>query len=315
MPIKIPEDLPARSVLEGESIFVMTTRRAETQDIRPVRLVILNLMPTKIATETQLMRCLSNSPIQAEIDLLQTSSHTAGNTSPEHLASFYKTFDEIRDDRYDGMIITGAPVEHLDFEDVDYWPELTRILDWTLTNVYSTFHICWGAQAGLYYHYGVRKYPLASKCFGVYWHDVLAPASPLFRGFDDAFPAPHSRHTEVRPDDIMACPDLELLATSPEAGVHVCARRGLRQVFVSGHGEYDADTLAQEYARDRDRGLDIEVPVGYFPGDDPARVPRMTWRAHASLLYSNWLNNVVYQDTPYHLEDLEPLPSRRGRSD
>ena len=181
--------------------------------------------------------------------------------------------------------------------------------------MYSTFHICWGAQAGLYYHYGVRKYPLASKCFGVYWHDVLAPASPLFRGFDDAFPAPHSRHTEVRPDDIMACPDLELLATSPEAGVHVCARRGLRQVFVSGHGEYDADTLAQEYARDRDRGLDIEVPVGYFPGDDPARVPRMTWRAHASLLYSNWLNNVVYQDTPYHLEDLESLPSRRGRSD
>jgi len=313
MPIRIPGALPARAVLEGEGIVVMPEARADSQDIRPLRLLILNLMPTKIATETQLMRRLSNTPIQAEVELLQTASYTPGNTPVEHLESFYTTFDAVKGARYDGMIITGAPVEHLEFEDVVYWPELTQIMDWTLTNVYSTFHICWGAQAGLRYHFGVPKYPLGAKCFGVYEHEVLSPHSPLFRGFDDTFAAPHSHHSEVRLEDIAAAPGLELLATSAQAGVYACATPDARQVFVTGHAEYDADTLALEYNRDRERGLPVDVPVNYFPDDDPSQPPRVTWRSHASLLFSNWLNNVVYQDTPYDLTQLQPLPSlRRG---
>ncbi|MDL2273233.1 homoserine O-succinyltransferase [Oscillospiraceae bacterium OttesenSCG-928-G22] len=303
MPIKIASDLPARKVLEQENIFVMTETRALHQDIRPLKLVILNLMPVKITTETQILRCLSNSPLQIEVDLLQASSHVSKNTPQDHLLSFYYTFDEIKDRKYDGMIITGAPVELLPFEEVDYWPELKRIMDWSLENVFSTFHICWGAQAALYYHYGVPKYPLERKLFGVFDHRVIHSTAPLFRGFDDHFSAPHSRYTECREDDVRRA-GLKILSDSADAGLYVVANRDGRQIFVTGHSEYDGDTLKTELQRDRERGLDTALPKNYFPRDDERARPRVTWRSHANLLYSNWLNYYVYQTTPYNLSDI-----------
>ncbi len=305
MPIKISDSLPARAVLEGERIFVMTEYRALHQDIRPLSVLILNLMPTKIVTEIQLMRKLSNTPLQIDVDLLYTSSYDSRHTDREYLASFYTTFDEIREKRYDGMIITGAPVENMSFSDVDYWPELCEIMEWSKTHVFSTLHLCWGAQAGLYYHYGIDKRPLPQKMFGIFSHRVLDPTCPLFRGFDDVFTAPHSRHTEVPASAIEANPDLTLLAVSDEAGVFACAGKSGRQIFVMGHPEYDAYTLASEYNRDVKRGLPIEVPRHYFPDDDPTQEPIVTWRANAQLLYTNWLNYYVYQTTPYDLRDLE----------
>ncbi|MCL2587849.1 MAG: homoserine O-succinyltransferase [Oscillospiraceae bacterium] len=304
MPIKIPDSLPARATLEGENIFVMTELRAVSQDIRPLRLLILNLMPTKIVTETQILRKLSNTPLQIEVELLQTVSHDAKNIDQTHLDSFYRTFDEVKGNRYDGMIITGAPVENLDFEAVDYWPELCEIMDWTKTNVHSTLHICWGAQAGLYHHYGVQKYSLPEKLSGVFEHDILKPQSPLFRGFDDHFMVPHSRYTDVRAEDIAAMPSLELMSVSERAGVFIVKSENSRQFFVTGHPEYDADTLAREYFRDRDKGLDTAIPEHYFPGDDPTQPPCVSWRSHAQLLYTNWLNYYVYQTTPYDLDQL-----------
>lgn len=303
MPIKVAADLPALKNLERENIFVMHARRAEEQDIRPLRLLLLNLMPTKLETETQILRCLSNTPLQLELDLLQTSSYKATHVPEEHLLDFYMTFDEIEHLRYDGMIITGAPVEHLEFEKVAYWKELCRIMDWSRENVFSTLHICWGAQAGLYHHYGVKKYPLEAKKFGIFEHTVAAPNSPLMRGFDAKFLAPHSRHTEVRIEDVARVPSLEILATGEKSGLYIAATRDRRQLFVTGHCEYDADTLSREYFRDVDKGLPIAVPENYFPNDDPSLEPPLTWRAHAMLLYSNWLND-VYQQTPYDLNDL-----------
>jgi len=302
MPIKIPNQLPATPILENENIFVMTENRAMHQDIRPLRLLILNLMPTKIVTETQLLRKLSNSPLQVEIEFLQTISHTSKNVDPEHLESFYTSFEKVRDTHYDGMIITGAPVENLEFEDVDYWKELCDIMEWTSNNVFSTFHICWGAQAALYYHYGIPKYPLGPKLSGVYRHKVLKPQSPLFRGFDDEFHMPHSRYTEIRESDILAMPKLELLSVSDEAGVFALKSVDNRHVFITGHPEYDADTLALEYFRDVKKGLPIDVPKNYFPNDDPTAPPFVYWRAHAQLMYSNWLNYYVYQSTPYDIK-------------
>lgn len=304
MPIKIPTGLPANRILESENIFVMPENRAVHQDIRPLKLLILNLMPTKVVTETQILRCLSNTPLQIEVDLLQASTHTSKNTSADHLLSFYTTFNEIRHLKYDGMIITGAPVEHLEFEQVDYWDELCEIMEWSRTHVYSTFHICWGAQAALYYHYGIPKYPLDKKMFGIFQHDVLCPKSPLLRGFDDSFPAPHSRHTEVRAEDIEKKDDLKILSTSPEAGVYIVSSSDGRQIFVTGHAEYDSNTLAGEYFRDLERGLKIDLPQNYFPGNDPSKTPVVTWRSHAHLLYTNWLNYYVYQGTPYDLDNL-----------
>lgn len=303
MPIKVPADLPALKSLERENIFVMHARRAEEQDIRPLRLLLLNLMPTKLETETQILRCLSNTPLQLELDLLQTSSYKATHVPEEHLLDFYMTFDEIEHLRYDGMIITGAPVEHLEFEKVAYWKELCRIMDWSRENVFSTMHICWGAQAGLYHHYGVKKYPLDAKKFGIFEHTVAAPNSPLMRGFDAKFLAPHSRHTEVRIEDVARVPELEILSTGAKSGLYIAATRDRRRLFVTGHCEYDADTLSREYFRDVDKGLPIAVPENYFPNDDPSLEPPLTWRAHAMLLYSNWLND-VYQQTPYDLNDL-----------
>lgn len=304
MPIRIPDSLPATDVLEGENIFVMTEYRAMHQDIRPLKLVLLNLMPTKIVTETQIMRKLSNTPLQIEIELLQTASHNAKNVSGQHLETFYTTFDKIKDERFDGMIITGAPVELLDFENVDYWDELARIMTWSTTHVHSTLHICWGAQAGIYFHYGISKYELPEKVFGVFEHRVDKPYSPLVRGFNDLFNAPHSRYTEVHAADIEAHPDLELIATSDEAGVYIAKSTDSRNFFVFGHPEYDADTLWKEYERDAAKGLDMPVPSHYFPGDDPTQKPQVTWRAHAQLLYTNWLNYYVYQTTPYDLANM-----------
>ncbi|MCL2080318.1 MAG: homoserine O-succinyltransferase [Oscillospiraceae bacterium] len=301
MPIKIPNQLPATPILEGENIFVMTENRAMHQDIRPLRLLILNLMPTKIVTETQLLRKLSNSPLQVEVEFLQTISHVSKNVDPQHLASFYTTFEKVRDLQYDGMIITGAPVENLEFEDVDYWRELCDIMSWAASNVFSTFHICWGAQAGLYYHYGIPKYPLGSKLSGIYKHFVCKPNSMLFRGFDDEFYMPHSRYTDVREADILAVPELELLSVSDEAGVFAVKSKDNRRVFVTGHPEYDADTLAIEYFRDKEKGLPAKVPQNYFPNDDPAASPVVHWRAHGQLMYTNWLNYYVYQSTPYDI--------------
>jgi homoserine O-succinyltransferase len=299
LPIRIPDSLPATSVLEGENIFVMTEYRALHQDIRPLNLLILNLMPTKIVTETQLLRKLSNTPLQIHVQLLQTSSHTAQNTDSAHLRSFYTTFDQVKSSQYDGMIITGAPVENLEFEDVDYWRELCAIMEWTRTHVHSTFHICWGAQAGLYYHYGIPKRSLPKKLFGIYEHTIIRKKSPLFRGFDDRFYAPHSRYTEVALEDIAAKPELELLALSDEAGVFGVKSADNRRFFIFAHPEYDPDTLAQEYFRDVARGLDIAVPAHYFPGDDPSLAPIVNWRSAGQLLYTNWLNYYVYQTTPY----------------
>jgi len=304
-PIKIPDFLPARAVLESERVFVMSEDRAKHQDIRPLNLLILNLMPTKMVTETQLMRKLSNTPLQVNVELMYTSSHQSQNTDMEYLSSFYTTFEQIRDKRYDGMIITGAPVENMDFEDVDYWPELCEIMEWSKTHVYSTLHICWGAQAGLYYHYGVNKYPLNEKMFGIFEHDIVDTTCHLFHGFDDTFMAPHSRHTAVDAEQIRSHDELLLLATSKEAGVFAAQSLDARHVFVFGHPEYDAITLALEYRRDVNRGLEIEVPKHYFPNDDPNEQPVVTWRAAGQLLYTNWLNYYVYQATPYDLREID----------
>lgn len=302
MPIRIPDALPATETLESENIFVMTEFRALHQDIRPLRVLILNLMPTKIATETQIMRKLSNTPLQCEVELLRTSSHEAKNVSAQHLDTFYRTFDEVRDSNFDGLIITGAPVEQLDFADVDYWDELVEIMDWSTTNVHSTFHICWGAQAGLYHHYGINKHELPSKLSGVYQHRVIKPSSPLVRGFDDRFYAVHSRYTGVDEDAVAANPDLEIIATSDVAGLYIVKSVDSRRFFVFGHPEYDSDTLRLEYERDVKRGIDPDVPVNYFPNDDPSREPLNTWNSQAQLLYTNWLNYYVYQTTPYDIE-------------
>lgn len=304
MPINIPDGLPAISVLEKENIFFMTEQRAMHQDIRPLKIAILNLMPKKIETETQLLRVLSNSPIQVDIELLQMSSHRSKNTSSEHLMKFYKTFKDVKKERFDGMIITGAPVEHVSFEEVDYWPELVKIMDWARTNVYSTFFICWGAQAGLYHYYGIDKYPLSQKMFGIFEHDNLQPSHPLMRGFDEKFLAPHSRHTEVRREDIENCSDLTLLSCSDTAGVYIAASNDSRQFFITGHSEYDRCTLADEYWRDVNKGLQIDMPVNYFPNDDPTQTPLYQWRSHAHLLYANWLNYFVYQEPPFDLSQL-----------
>ena len=299
MPIRIPDSLPATGVLEGENIFVMTERRALHQDIRPLNLLILNLMPTKIVTETQLLRKLSNTPLQVNVQLLQTRSHTSQNTDTAHLQSFYTTFDQVREQQFDGMIITGAPVENLEFEEVDYWDELCEIMDWTRTHVHSTFHICWGAQAGLYHHYGINKQTLPKKLSGVYEHTIIRKRSPLFRGFDDRFHAPHSRYTEVTMEQLLTKPELELLALSDEAGVFGAKSTDNRRFFIFAHPEYDDDTLAQEYFRDVKRGLNPPVPAHYFPGNNPSLSPIVRWRSAGQLLYTNWLNYYVYQTTPY----------------
>lgn len=303
MPIKIQDDLPAKSILEDEHIFVMTETRALSQDIRPLKIVILNLMPTKIETETQILRRLSNTPLQIEITLLQTSTHVAKNVSEEHMIAFYQNFDQIKDENYDGMIITGAPVEMLPYEEVEYWDELCEIMEWTKTHVHSTFHICWGAQAALYYHYGIPKYILDHKVSGVFEHKLLNRKSRLFRGFDDTFYVPHSRHTEVRAEDIAKVDKLRIMAASEEAGVYVVGSTDDSQFFVMGHSEYDADTLAKEYFRDVDKGMNPDVPKHYFPDDDPKNQPYMNWRAHSQWLYSNWMNYFVYQTTPYELKN------------
>ena len=299
MPIKIPNDLPAVKTLAEENIFVMTETRAITQDIRPLKILLLNLMPTKIATETQFSRLLGNTPLQVELELMHTSSHKATHVSEDHLLAFYKTFDEVRDNYYDGMIITGAPVEHLPFEDVEYWQELVEIMEWTKTHVHSTLHICWGAQAGLYYHYGIEKYPLESKLFGVFPHVADYKQSMLFRGFDDVFMVPQSRHTTVKREDVEACPDLKILASSDECGVYAVMGKKNRQIFITGHSEYDALTLNSEYVRDVNLGRPITVPKNYYKDNDPKNDPIVSWRSHANLLFSNWLNYFVYQTTPY----------------
>ena len=304
MPIKIPDSLPARAVLEGENIFVMTEHRALHQDIRPLSLLILNLMPTKIVTETQILRKLSNTPLQITVELLQTASYVGHNTDASHLDSFYTTFDQIKERKYDGMIITGAPVENMEFDQVDYWDELCTIMEWTKSHVHSTLHICWGAQAGLYYHYGIPKRSLPQKLFGVYEHKVLKPSSPLFRGFDDVFYAPNSRYTEVWEEDVRRVPELEMMASGEESGVFAVKSVDSRRFFVLGHPEYDSDTLAREYFRDRDQGIPIRVPQNYFPGDDPSRPPIVRWRSAGQLLYTNWLNYYVYQTTPYDIKEI-----------
>ena len=299
MPIKIPNALPARETLEQENIFVMPETRAETQEIRPLRIALLNLMPTKIVTETQLSRLLGNTPLQVELELVQVSSHKSKNTSEEHMLAFYKPFYEIEDQYYDGLIITGAPVEQMPFEQVEYWDELCRIMEWSKTHVHSTFHICWGAQAGLYYHFGIDKVPLEKKMFGVFPHKVTYKNSILMRGFDDEFYVPHSRHTSIRREDVLAVPEIKILAESEEAGLYAMATKGGKQVFITGHSEYDFDTLNREYVRDKNAGLPIEVPKNYFPNDDDTQTPIVRWRGHANLLYTNWLNYFVYQSTPY----------------
>lgn len=307
MPIKIPSELPAFSLLESENVFVMPEERAIMQDIRPLKILILNLMPTKIDTENQLLRLLGNSPLQVDIELLQTATHKSKNTSQSHLENFYKTFDQIRDNSYDGMIITGAPVEMLPFEEVDYWEELCEIMEWSKKNVYSTFHICWGAQAGLYYHFGIDKHELGGKISGIYTHSVLNPRHPLMRGFDDYFTMPHSRYTGVYREDIEKHNELEILAISRCAGVSIVCNKNGRQFFVMGHAEYDRNTLAGEYFRDVNKGIHPSIPFNYFPNNDPMERPVMTWKSNANLLYTNWLNYYVYQQTPYHLEDLKAI--------
>jgi homoserine O-succinyltransferase/O-acetyltransferase len=300
MPIKIPDALPARAVLERENVFVMDETRAIHQDIRPLKILLLNLMPVKITTETHMMRMLSNSPLQVEVELLHPKSHTTRHTPTEHLDAFYKTFDEVEPEKFDGMIITGAPVEQIEFEEVTYWDELTEIMEWSVHHVTSTLHVCWAAQAGLYYHYGIGKHPLEEKMFGVFKHTVSDPTVPLVRGFDDVFVAPHSRYTEIHRNEIIAHPELTLLSESRDAGVYIVVDRG-RMIFVTGHSEYDPSTLKEEYQRDLEKGLDVAVPKNYFPGDDPEKAPEVRWRSHANLLFSNWLNYYVYQITPYDI--------------
>ncbi|MCL1790822.1 MAG: homoserine O-succinyltransferase [Peptococcaceae bacterium] len=303
MPVKIPDALPAAKVLSEENIFVMTENRALHQDIRPLKIAILNLMPTKVVTETQLLRLIGNTPLQIEPVFLCTATYRPTHFL-EHLQAFYRTFDTVRDQRFDGLIVTGAPVELMEFEEVHYWDELTDILDWANTNVFSTFLICWAAQVGLYHYYGVPKHKLAKKMFGVFSHRVLDRSSMLVRGFDDDFQAPHSRYTEIRLEDVLVCPDLKILCDSPEAGVYIVTSKDSRRVFVTGHSEYDADTLGVEYWRDARKGVSVEVPRNYYADDDPHQDPRVNWRGHAHLLFSNWLN-FVYQETPYELEGIE----------
>ncbi len=305
MPIKIPNDLPAVRTLEAENIFIMTEKRALMQDIRPLRILLLNLMPTKIDTETQFSRLLGNTPLQVELTLMHTSTHISRHTSAEHLLTFYKTFDEVKEENFDGMVITGAPVEKMPFEEVEYWEELCEIMDWSRTHVFSTLFVCWGAQAGLYHFYGVPKYPLSEKLFGVFPHTVEQRDSRLFRGFDDTFFIPHSRHTEIRREDVERTGALTVLASSPQAGLFALEAQGGRRIFITGHPEYDPDTLGREYRRDKDAGLPITVPFNYYPGDDDQKPPRVSWRAHANLLYSNWLNYFVYQTTPYDIDKIE----------
>ena len=302
MPIKIPDSLPATQTLLNENIFVMHEVRAAKQDIRPLRVALLNLMPTKIETETQFARLLSNSPLQVELTLLQTATYEAKNTSREHLLAFYETFEDVKERKFDGLVITGAPVELMEFEDVEYWDELCRIMEWSKTHVYSTLHICWGAQAALYYHYGIKKYPMDEKLFGVFPHEVEYKNSMLFRGFDDVFMAPHSRHTTIHREDVEAVPELQILASSEEAGVYVIKTEQGKQIFITGHSEYDALTLEKEYLRDKNAGLPIEVPKNYYPDDNDTRKPLVTWRSSANLLFFNWLNYFVYQTTPFELD-------------
>lgn len=307
MPINIPDTLPAAEILTNENVFIMTDTRACHQDIRPLKIAILNLMPTKIATEIQILRLLGNSPLQVDITLLHPKSHICKNTPEEHLTKFYNTFEDIEQDRFDGLIITGAPVEHLDFEEVTYWEELKKIMEWSKHNVYSTLHICWAAQAGLYYHYGIPKYPVEHKVFGVFPHTVNQKTNKLLRGFDDVFYAPHSRHTEIRKEDILKMQDIEILSQSEESGIYIVAAKNGRQIYVTGHSEYDPLTLKSEYDRDLAKGLPIAIPKNYYPENDPNKVPMVKWRSHANLLFSNWLNYFVYQETPYELEKLEDI--------
>ena len=305
MPIKIPNELPATATLRSENIFVMTETRALSQNIRPLQILLLNLMPTKIDTETQLARVLGNTPLQIELELIAPSGHVSKNTSQEHMLTFYKSFEDVKERTFDGLVITGAPVELLDFEEVDYWPELCQIMEWSKTHVHSTLHICWGAQAGLYYHYGIKKHTLSRKLFGVFEHTVEDPNYILFRGFDDTFLVPHSRNTTVIREDIEAVEGLKVLAASPEAGVYAVKNEGSSQVFLMGHLEYDRDTLKREYVRDVAAGVDIQIPKNYFPDDDPKREPVVNWRSCAHLLYANWLNYCVYQTTPYDITTIK----------
>lgn len=305
MPIKIPDKLPAVKVLNDENIFVMTDMRAQTQDIRPLKIIVLNLMPLKIETETQLSRLLGNTPLQIEMELMNTKTYKSKNISEKHLISFYKTFDEIKDEYYDGMIITGAPVENLEFEEVEYFDELCEIMKWSKTHVHSTFHICWGAQAGLYYHFGIKKYKLENKMFGVFKHKVEHKNSILLRGFDDEFYVPHSRHTTVLRKDIEKVKELKILASSDEAGIYAVMTKNGRQIFIMGHSEYDRDTLGNEYLRDKAAGHNIQIPKNYYPDDDVSKIPVSNWRAHANLLYSNWLNYFVYQTTPFDVRTIK----------
>ncbi len=305
MPIRIPNDLPAVKTLNDENIFVMTDTRATSQDIRPLRILVLNLMPKKIETETQLSRLLGNTPLQVELELIRTSTHQSKNTAAEHLLSFYKTFDDVKNQNFDGMIITGAPVEHLEFEEVEYWDELCEIMEWSKKHVHSTFHICWGAQAGMYYHFGVQKQPLDKKMFGIFEHKVVYNNPILFRGFDDVFNVPHSRHTTVLREDIEKVPELKILAESDEAGVYAVMTENGKQIFITGHSEYDRDTLKNEYLRDIAANKPIEIPKNYFPNDNPELTPIVKWRAHANLIYSNWLNYFVYQTTPFDLGEIK----------
>ena len=304
MPIKISNNLPAFTTLQNENIFVMKDDVASHQDIRPLKVAILNLMPKKIETETQILRLLSNTPIQVDIELIQTASHRSKNTSIEHLTKFYKTFDEIKDERFDGLIITGAPVEQFPFEEVDYWKELCGIMKWSTTNVFSTMHICWGAYAGLYYHYGIPKHDLDKKMFGIFPHHLEVQDHPLLKGFDEIFYVPHSRHTEIKRIDVESVSMLKVLTSSDISGVHIVAEKHGRQFFITGHSEYDRNTLANEYFRDLNKGEQIDIPYNYFPDDDPSKPPVFTWRCHANLLFSNWLNYCVYQKTPYDLKNL-----------
>ncbi len=304
MPLNIPDNLPAIEILKDENIFIMTETRAVHQDIRPLKILILNLMPVKMTTEVHLLRMLSNSPLQVEISFLNIKNHISKNTPQEHLETFYKNIDQIADQKFDGMIITGAPVEHLDFEEVDYWDEIKHIFDWTNNHVTSTFYICWAAQAGLYYHFGIPKYPVDQKIFGIFPHKVIDSNIPLVRGFDDIFMAPHSRYTEIKREDIIKVKDLVIISESDEAGIYIVMSKGGKQIFVTGHSEYEADTLKNEYDRDIEKGLPIQIPKNYFPNDNPSNYPKLLWKSHASLLYTNWLNYYVYQATPYSIEDI-----------
>jgi len=305
MPLNIPIDLPAIKALEKENIFVKDSKSASHQDIRPLKIIILNLMPLKITTETDLVRLLSNSPLQIELEFMKIKSHTSKNTPIEHMKMFYKDFEIVKENRYDGMIITGAPLEHMDYEEVSYWNEITEIFEWSKTHVYSTVYICWAAQAGLYYHYNIPKYKLDKKMFGIFKHTALDPKNPIFRGFDDEFFVPHSRHTEVRKEDILKNPALKLLSESPEAGVYMVQAKKGREIYIMGHSEYAPNTLRDEYIRDKEKGLDIEIPKNYFEDDDPKKKPIVRWRSHANLLFVNWLNYFVYQSTPYDINKIK----------